>query len=713
MNIGSVFRGLLGDAKAGETKKLDMQPGQVVRGVVLKVSEDGGEAVLQIQGSQVRAKLETPLQPGQSTLLQVQPASPSGMTVLKPLNDVANTGQQTVALADVLDSVGLPDTAQNRELIQAMQKNGVPLTSENAASLRDALAKQPGKVQMETFVQAAAVAFQRGLPLTAESINGLRQAMFGPPLNDLLSSLEQELEAVFKQQGQGVSADRMAGEATAFKAGDRVSPAPSGASSPVVADAPEGQAPVLSKDAAAVATKQAEAAQAAGGKETLKGTQAANLAVMADEAGASATDSDAPTGTAAPVAKGAVSGEATVANGRGAIATDVVADSGVNAPESGADALRASRAGAEQPQVATAGTQQPKGTEGTPTAATAEPAGAKPAANAATADRAAAQLAGGSAPQAAAGNAATPEAPLQRLRTLLQELRAAVPPALGTAAPEQPAAEAPQPAAGALRATDTAAAQPAASVASSTLLTPTEDPWVGRVLKLLGAEHEQQIHRAAAQTAQGTAAARMEPPEGTQPLPGLAAAAGGAVSADADTVKGALLQLMSSDDLPPALKEAAQQVVQHLTGQQLLLNTDRTAPFAQVHMFIPFVGPDGRETATIQIQSRRGKRGELDASNCRLWFDLDMKALGPTLVDVQVVDRIVSLKLHNDQDWAASLLTSGRESIHTALELLGYQLLSLRTEPMPVRTGQESKGLVSSEVQSYVPQPYKGVDLKI
>ncbi|MET3207676.1 UNVERIFIED_CONTAM: hypothetical protein ABIC26_000612 [Paenibacillus sp. PvR008] len=708
MNIGSVFRGLLGDAKAGETKKLDMQPGQVVRGVVLKVSEDGGEAVLQIQGSQVRAKLETPLQPGQSTLLQVQPASPSGMTVLKPLNDAANTGQQTVALADVLDSVGLPDTAQNRELIQAMQKNGVPLTSENAASLRDALAKQPGKVQMETFVQAAAVAFQRGLPLTAESINGLRQAMFGPPLNDLLSSLEQELEAVFKQQGQGASADRMAGEATALKAGDRVSPAPSGASSAVVADAPEGQVPVLSKDAAAVATK-----QAAGGKETLKGTQAANLAAMVGEAGALATDSDAPTGTAVSVAKGAVSGEPAVANGRGAIATDVVADSGANVPESGADALRASRAGAEQPQAATAGTQQPKGAEGTPTAATAELAGAKPAANAATADRAAAQLAGGSAPQAAVGNAATPEAPLQRLRTLLQELRAAVPPALSTAAPEQPATEAPQPTAGAQRATDTAATQPAVSVASSTQLTPTEDPWVGRVLKLLGAEHEQQVHRAAAQTAQGTAAARMELPEGTQPLPGLAAAAGGAVSADADTVKGALLQLMSSDDLPPALKEAAQQVVQHLTGQQLLLNTDRTAPFAQVHMFIPFVGPDGRETATIQIQSRRGKRGELDASNCRLWFDLDMKALGPTLVDVQVVDRIVSLKLHNDQDWAASLLTSGRESIHTALESLGYQLLSLRTEPMPVRTGQESKGLVSSEVQSYVPQPYKGVDLKI
>lgn len=706
MNIGSVFRGLLGDVKAGEAKKLDMQPGQVVRGVVLKVSEDGSEAVLQIQGSQVRAKLETPLQPGQTTTFQVQPASPSGMTVLKPLNDVANTPQQTVALTDVLESVGLPDTAQNRELIQAMQKNGVPLTSENAASLREAMAKQNGNVQLGTFVQAAAVAFQRGLPLTAESINGLRQAMFGPPLNDLLSSLEQELETVLKQQGQGISTERSVGESTAIRSADRMPASPTGASSGVVVDGQEGQAPILSKDAS-TAVKQAEAGQTTGGKELLKGTQAANLAAAVSEASALATDSDTATG-ATSAAKGTAPGEAETVNGRGAT---VASEASVNTPESGADALNGPRTRVEQSQSqqATAASTQLKDADGAPATATAEPAGAKTALTAATADRPTAQQAGSSMPQqSTAGNTAASEVTLQRLRTLLQELRAAVPPALSMAAPEQPATEVAQPMAGASRAADAAASQPAAS---SPQLTPTEDPWVGRVLKLLGAEHEQQVHRATTQVAQG-AAARMEPPEGMpQTLPGLAAASGDTVSADADTVKGALLQLMSSDDLPPALKEAAQQVVQHLTGQQLLLNTDRTAPFAQVHMFIPFVGPDGRETATIQIQSRRGKRGELDASNCRLWFDLDMKGLGATLVDVQVVDRIVSVKLHNDHEWAASLLTSGRESIHTALESLGYQLLSLRTEPMPIRTEQNS--LVSSEVQSYVPQPYKGVDLKI
>ncbi|MEC0238050.1 DNA ligase, partial [Paenibacillus kribbensis] len=399
MNIGSVFRGLLGDVKAGEVKKLDMQPGQVVRGVVLKVSEDGGEAVLQIQGSQVRAKLETPLQPGQTATFQVQPASPSGMTVLKPLNDAANAPQQTVALADVLKSVGLPDTAQNRALIQAMQKNGVPLTSENASSLQNALAKQPGNVELGTFVQAAAVAFQRGLPLTAESINGLRQAMFGPPLNDLLSSLEQELETVLKQLGQGAtSTDQPAREATAVKGADRASASPAGASTTGIADAPEGQTPVLSKDASA-AVKQAEAGQAAGGKEMLKGTQAANLVVAAgNEANAVATEPDTPTGAAVGTL-GTAPEDAEAAKGRGAT---VASDPGANAPESGADALSGSRAKAEQSQQAATASTQLKDAGGASAAATTEPAGAKPAATAATAERAAAQPSGGSVPQSAA-----------------------------------------------------------------------------------------------------------------------------------------------------------------------------------------------------------------------------------------------------------------------------------------------------------------------
>ncbi|MEC0240551.1 hypothetical protein P4H66_11870 [Paenibacillus dokdonensis] len=181
-----------------------------------------------------------------------------------------------------------------------------------------------------------------------------------------------------------------------------------------------------------------------------------------------------------------------------------------------------------------------------------------------------------------------------------------------------------------------------------------------------------------------------------------------------DTLKGILLQLVNHDEAPQALKDAAQQLISHLTGQQLLLNTDRTTPFAQVTLFLPLNGPDGQETASVQIQSRRGPKGELDAANCRLWFDLQMKHLGQTLVDVQVVDRIVSLKVHNDHDWAGELLMNHREEISGAMESLGYQLLTLKAEPIPDKAADSKQGPAgAASVNDYVPRSYKGVDFKV
>ncbi|MEK3684483.1 hypothetical protein [Paenibacillus sp. FSL R10-2736] len=230
---------------------------------------------------------------------------------------------------------------------------------------------------------------------------------------------------------------------------------------------------------------------------------------------------------------------------------------------------------------------------------------------------------------------------------------------------------------------------------------PDTESWVGRVLKLLGAEHEQQAVR-------GGVAAAAHGREAALPAAALQGASGGAEDA-AGTLKGVLLQVLGSSEAPPAVKEAAGQLVQQLTGQQLLLNTDRTAPFAQVTMFLPLRGPDGQETASVHIQSRRGRKGELDAANCRLWFDLDMKQLGQTMVDVQVVDRIVSLKLHNNEPWVLELLEGRREDIKTAVESIGYQLSSLRTEPLPELT----TAVAPAKQSDYVPDSYKGVDYRI
>ena len=96
MNIGQLMRGLLGDVQAGDSKALELKVGQIVRGVIMQTM-DNNEAIVQINGTQVQAKLETALQSGQSTLLQVQPQSANGTLVLKMVD------QQAAAFTD--DSV--------------------------------------------------------------------------------------------------------------------------------------------------------------------------------------------------------------------------------------------------------------------------------------------------------------------------------------------------------------------------------------------------------------------------------------------------------------------------------------------------------------------------------------------------------------------------------------------------------------------------------
>lgn len=300
---------------------------------------------------------------------------------------------------------------------------------------------------------------------------------------------------------------------------------------------------------------------------------------------------------------------------------------------------------------------------------------------------------------AAAAPGGQPAALQLRLQGVLDELRGVLPQLAGAS-----------PAAGAGEASDPAPAAAAQGTAS----TPEAEPWVGRVLKLLGAEHEQQAVRGgetAAQVRSAAAAAAAGTREAALPQ---AALQGGAQAEAADTLKGVLLQVLGAPEVPPAVKEAAGQLVQQLTGQQLLLNTDRTAPFAQVTLFLPLRGADGEETASVHIQSRRGRKGELDPANCRLWFDLDMRQLGQTLVDVQVVDRIVSLKLHNDTPWVLELLEARRDDIQGAVESIGYQLSSLRTEPLPERsTAASSVTAAPGKLADYVPDAYKGVDYRI
>ncbi|MDH6369195.1 hypothetical protein M2444_000973 [Paenibacillus sp. PastF-3] len=717
MNIGTLIRGLLGDQKPGAAKSLELKEGQVVRGVVLSVSDSGKEAVVQIQGTPVRAELETPLLPGETMNLQVGSPGEGGLPVLKPVSLGETALVTPQSMGEALESLGLADSKAGREIVLAMQAGGVPLTKETAALLDAVMSAKPAGVPASEWLDAAVISVKRGLPVTAESVKGLQQAVFGPQLHQLLSALEDQITIWTGQiaNDETITAESKAGMGT--NTGKLEISVTAGAGSGnnmgvVEGDATEADSlQSAAKGNGQATTKIADGTIASGSTTLSEG--ATEGALKPVEQGAPvkvtlniASENEMEIGTGKPVVvdetgegaqipKGGIvtepmAGKSTPAMISGALnsALSAQADSAANNPirssevEIQGNALNLNKDGALDNVI-----HADKSL-----AASMDKRGAMPGGASVSAEGTAA----GAAPHAASGAAL-----LAKLQGVLTELRGSLP-QLALVPPADAAGASPAPAAAPRGETPAATASP---VQPDTAPPADAESWVGRVLKLLGAEHEQQAVRGGAIAAAETARAAA----GTAAL-GSAGVGGEQAT---DTLKGVLLQIMSSSEVPPAVKEAASGLVQQLTGQQLLLNTDRTAPFAQVTLFLPLQGPDGQETASVHIQSRRGRKGELDAANCRLWFDLDMKQLGQTLVDVQVVDRIVSLKLHNDHPWVLELLEQRRDDIKSAVESIGYQLSGLRTEPLPELKLSTELANPHSKLVDYVPDVYKGVDYRI
>lgn len=675
VNIGSLIRGLLGEQKPGDAKTLELKPGQVVRGVVMNVSEDGQEAVVQIQGVQVKAKLETPLRAGETALLQVQPPGEGGTAVLKPLSQTPGQPLSPSSMAEVLDFAGLPDTKENREMIRGMQNAGVPLTKDNIAMFREALAVKPPQIPAAEWAESAAIAFHRGLPISPESVKGLHQAVFGPQLHQLLQSLEQQLTSALSN---GIGGAAAAGKYAA-------SAAPSTAAGAEATAAAQQQ--TAANNAAGVAAQAGSGQQALltklqGLLQQLRGELAQPWASGGTAAPAAGQPAAVPTGPAAALGEGAAGpSPKTPTPGAEPWVGRLLKLLGAEHEQ---QALRgagtgpageAARSGSTAP-AAPAG--QPAAPPGSGTAAGTAHGAAAPGANAAVTASAAAPTAAG----------ATVPAPAAAQPTAAAAAQASLP---ATPASGSGGAAANMPGASATPGNAANANQQAPGVPNAQTGAANQPGLTHPVTPTVQQQITQGVHQAA--MAAG--------PSGDSSL------------ALQDTLKGVLLQVLSSQDAPPALKEAAQQVIQHLTGQQLLLNTDRTAPFAQITLFIPLHGADGEQTASVHIQSRRGRKGELDATNCRLLFDLDMKFLGQTLIDVQVVDRIVSLNFRNDQPFAAELFEGTKQELAQAVSSIGYQLLSVKTEPLPLDSLPAAEDSVQGTAAEYTPQVYKGVDMRV
>ncbi|MFD0671764.1 hypothetical protein [Cohnella sp. GCM10027633] len=620
MNIGLIARALLGDAQpsADNARALELRIGQIVRGVLLELL-DNQEGLLNINGMQVRAKLEGEMPVGRSMLLQVQPGSGGGLPMLKTLADATDAMPDEV-LKDALKSFGFAEPKAGMEVLRGLKRDGYPISKETASYFNNAMGMKPAGVDAQSWMGAADVAFRRGLQPTETTLASLRQALFGQPLGEGLAELETAVAKWLSGEG-GPKAGAAGKDAVAI--GQRLQQ-------------------LLAQGAALVAEGEAqlsgEAKPAAGQGEPAPSRAAAAAAELARPVGG-----NAPAGANADASRAS----AGAAQGQAA-ASSAAEEDGARAAAPRADNARAADAtGVAAPRQSAAGV-------------------------AADAAR----------PQAAALPQAAPEgAPRgDAVRAL-------------AAGADEPRGNAPAP----------AGAQPAAPK--------LEAAWIGRFLQWLGAGHEHKLLHDA-----GTGA-------GAPPFPGADSSSPGQEPRPAaDSLKSALLALATREDAPPALREAAQNLANQVTGQQLLLTSDRNpnAPLSHMTMFVPMKNGDGETTATVHVQSRRNRRGEWDADNCRLLFDLRMRHLGDTVVDVQVVDKIVSLRLLCDHPGLSGMIEQARDELSAGMADAGFQLSSFTTSPLPEwrsGSGSDTSGGAAAPERAapagaYAAKPYKGVDFR-
>jgi hypothetical protein len=229
-----------------------------------------------------------------------------------------------------------------------------------------------------------------------------------------------------------------------------------------------------------------------------------------------------------------------------------------------------------------------------------------------------------------------------------------------------------------------------------------------RLLRALGLGYERDVLRLAGD------------PPGTDGTPD-AASAGEKPEGTGDgrpaTLKSALLELVRTEGLPAELKDTARQLVQQITGQQLLMTGDRADGFSLVSLIVPLGSEPDSGNAAIHIQSRKGRRGTMDSANCRLLFDLRMEALGPTLIDVRIVDRTISLQVRNNHPRLRQVFDSGRKELAAVLQGLGYPYFTVQYGPYPKNTGDAGepgrKSALNAGLLLNAAKPYEGMDIRI
>ncbi|WP_134684390.1 hypothetical protein [Brevibacillus migulae] len=674
MQTSQLLSSLLNRTNVQAPKQIELTPGQIFKGTVLKLHPDQ-MATVQIGGIQVNAKLETNLEAGQKAWLQVQPSS--GVVTLKVLQgDAAPQESKDASFQQLMSSLGLADTPENNAIVRALVKQNLPVNKEILQAFGQ-IAKELGAG--DATIDAFMLAMRRSLPLTQDVVRSLQAFLSKQTITDAVDGFLAEAEA-FMQEGnrQGAphgTVSQQAGvplketlQALKDKLVSLPLPIDTGASAEsenALATGKERQAqPTVPNPAPSngkqgtmpipVSTNQTQPTATG---ESNKVTNAATAAPDGDIVLASQTNQKQPSGSAPasnPLSNTIDGGHTEAAGG--------LPEEQPSAPKM-LQANRNDQPIEKQPPISTN-----DGKPGVSVRADHQQDAKQPRVEAAIPDRSDAKAidqTGEATPRILRGGqeSVRPEVPLSSSPNRVEQ---AEKPVLGLP--------------------DDSRNVPKESTTSNNGHTSmNKADLIKELFQRLGVTHERDV--AGVIKGDPQTQARLE------------------------NVKSMLLQISQAPagSIPGTLRDAADTLLQQVTGQQLMMVQPPNQAISQVVMQIPFRTPDGDDTAYVQVEAKKREGGDLDPDNCRLFFNLDLEQLGITMIDVAIVNRIVNVQIFNDQPWLEPIVQQARETFSAQLHETGYLLSNMRVQPIPEARGS----LPAQSSKASLLSAYKGVDIRV
>lgn len=175
----------------------------------------------------------------------------------------------------------------------------------------------------------------------------------------------------------------------------------------------------------------------------------------------------------------------------------------------------------------------------------------------------------------------------------------------------------------------------------------------------------------------------------------------------ADLLKPQLIKLIT-DNPPQTVKDAAEQLINKITGYQLL--SQEMGPIQQLIVQIPFILNGQMNDITMQWSGKKTEDGKIDADYCRILLYLNLENLNETMIDIQVQNRIISIQVYNQNPDLKQMSEQLFPVLKERLAAIDYQLSSVSFQvPGIHKAGSDNKKLA----QLYGKKEYSRVDIKI